>query len=238
MSKNETTSNIYGFPLRVFLLAALFFFGFLFNGGFVSPEAADSLPLSVLINRMQEAYNRTRDLKANFVQEIALKSVGRTEREEGMLYLKNPKRMLWDYQKPQIKKLVVNPQKAWLYIPEDRIVYIQSADQVYKSKMAIRFLSGMGKLREDFQVSFPEAGAVDRDGNYRLKLVPKAAGLGTDQLNLTVDRKSYQILEGGFTDAYGNATRIRFSNIKVNNRLADSKFDFKVPAGVEVFNMR
>lgn len=238
MSKNGTINNIYGFPLRGFLLASLFLFSFLFSGGSIFLEAADSLPLPALINRMQEAYDRTRDLKANFVQEVALKSVGRTEREEGILYLKNPKRMLWDYQKPQIKKLVVNPQKAWLYIPEDRAVYVQSADQIFKSKMAIRFLSGMGKLRGDFQVSFSDTGAVDRDGNYRLKLIPKAAGLGTDQLNLTVDKKSYQILEGSFTDAYGNATRIRFSNIKVNNRFDDRKFDFKVPAGVEVFNIR
>lgn len=218
------------------ILALLLFFSLL-SGVSGSLQAAETLSLSSLINRMQEAYGRTRDLKAYFVQEVSLKSVGRTEREEGILYLKNPSRMLWDYQKPQIKKLVVNPQKAWLYIPEDRVVYVQNADQIFKSKMAVRFLSGMGKLREDFQISFAESGAVDQDGNYQLKLAPKRPGLGTDQLNLTVDKKSYQILEGSFTDTYGNATRIRFRNIKVNNQLSDRMFNFKVPPGVEVFNM-
>jgi len=226
----------YAFSLRGCVLAFLIFCGF-FYGDRSFLWAADSISLPVLISRMQAAYDRTRDLKASFVQEVSLKSVGRTEREEGILYLKNPRRMLWDYQKPRIKKLVVNPQKAWLYIPEDHVVYVQNADQIFKSKMAVRFLSGMGKLREDFQVSFADSGAVDQDGNYRLRLIPKVAGLGADQLNLTVDKKSYQIVEGSFMDTFGNATRIRFRNIKLNNRLDDRIFTFKVPTGVEVFNM-
>jgi len=200
-------------------------------------QAADAPSLPAVISRMQAAYERTRDLKASFVQEVSLKSVGKTDREEGILYLKNPRRMYWDYQKPGIKKLIVNPQKAWLYMPGDSVVYVQNADALYKSKMAVRFLSGMGKLREDFRVSFAESGAVDQEGNYRLKLVPKAPGLGTDQLNLVVDRRSYQILEGSFTDPYGNATRIRFGNIRTNTGLSDRIFNFTVPAGVEVFNM-
>lgn len=231
-----TMKKQYASRLRVFLPVLLLCCVFLMGE---SPflGAADNPSLASLISRMQETYDRTRDLKASFVQEVTLKSVGRTEREEGVLYLKNPRRMLWDYRKPQPKKLIVNPQKAWLYIPEDRVVYVQNAEQLFKSKMAVRFLSGMGKLREDFQVSFSEQGAVDGDGNYRLKLLPKKAGLGADQLNLTVDRKSYQIVEGSFTDSYGNATRIRFRNIQVNNRLADHMFNFKIPTGADVFNM-
>ena len=218
------------------ILSVLVFLGIL-SWGSGSLQAAEPLSLSALISRMQVAYERTRDLKASFIQEVSLKSMGRAEREEGILYLKNPKRMLWDYQKPQMKKLVVNPQKAWLYVPEDHVVYVQNADQIFKSKMAVRFLSGMGKLQEDFSIRFAASGAVDKEGNYQLTLVPKRPGLGTDQLNLTVDKKSYQIIEGSFTDTYGNETRIQFRNIRVNNRLSDSLFNFRVPTGVEVFNM-
>lgn len=226
----------YAFSLRAGILALLIIGGLLYNDCKIL-WAADSASLSTVISRMQGAYDRTHDLKASFIQEVTLKSVGRTEREEGTLYLKNPRRMLWDYQKPRAKRLVVNPQKAWLYIPEDSVVYVQNADQLFKSKMAVRFLSGMGKLREDFQVSFAESGPVDQNGNYQLKLIPKAAGLGADQLNLVVDKNTYQIVEGSFTDPYGNATRIRFRDIKVNNRFSDRLFTFKVPAGAEVFNM-
>jgi len=236
MSLDLSRKKKNGLNRWVYALTLMLFSTFLFGGeGFVGAADVPSLP--ALISRMQVAYERTRDLKASFVQEVSLKSVGKTEREEGILYLKNPRRMFWDYQKPQIKKLIVNPQKAWLYVPGDSVVYVQNADSIFKSKMAVRFLSGMGKLREDFQVSFAESGAVDQEGNYRLRLLPKAVGLGMDQLNLIVDKKSYQILEGSFTDPYGNATRIRFRNIQVNNGLADRMFNFRVPTGVEVFNM-
>ncbi len=67
--------------------------------------------------------------------------------------------------------------ESWLYVPEDHVVYVQNADQIFKSKMAVRFLSGMGKLQEDFSIRFAESGAVDKEGNYQLTLVPKRPGL-------------------------------------------------------------
>ncbi len=64
-----------------------------------------------------------------------IKAMNKTDREEGILYVKNPKRMLWNYSKPKAKKLIINPKRAWLYIPDDRVVYIQEAENIYKSKL-------------------------------------------------------------------------------------------------------
>ncbi len=115
---------------------------------------AQALSLEQLTAKTQEMYEKTTDLKASFMQEVTIKSMKKTEREEGTVYFKNPKMMLWDYTKPKSKKLVINAQKAWLYVPEDRMVYIQNAEDVYRSRMAVKFLSGIGKLSEDFQIRF------------------------------------------------------------------------------------
>ncbi len=199
--------------------------------------AAETPPLEQLIVKMQETYDTTQDLTAKFVQELTLASIKKTEREEGTVYFKNPGRMYWEYIRPKSKKLVVNPQKAWLYVPEDHVVYIQDAKSMYQSKVILRFLSGTGKMRNDFQIEYAAPQATDKEGHYLLVLTPKQADLGIDRLHLTVDRNSHQILQCRFSDAFGNLTRIRFQNISTNNQLPESLFHFKPPGGVEIFNV-
>lgn len=199
--------------------------------------SAESLSPEQLSARMQEIYEKTTDLKARFTQEVTIKSMKKTEREEGTVTFKNPRMMLWDYLKPKAKKLVINAQKAWLYIPEDRMVYVQNAEEVYRSRIAVRFLSGIGKLAGDFQIRFPNDGPLDREGNYRLVLTAREAGSGIDRLELTVDGKSFQITECRFEDTFGNATRLRFMEIRINTGVSDKFFVFTAPPGVETVTM-
>jgi outer membrane lipoprotein carrier protein len=199
--------------------------------------AAETIPLGQLTAKMQETYDKTQDLKATFVQELTIASMKKTEREEGTVYIKNPRRMYWEYTRPKSKKLIVNPQKAWLYVPEDHVVYVQDADAMYQSALIVRFMSGIGKLQEDFQIEYATPESTDKEGHYLLVLIPRRADLGIDRLHLTVDRNSFQIVQCRFSDAYGNLTRIRFQNIRINNSLPESLFHFKPPRGVEIFNV-
>ena len=198
---------------------------------------AEGLSLEQLTAKTQEVYEKTTDLKARFIQEVTIKSMKKTEREEGTVWIKNPKMMLWDYTKPKEKKLVINARTAWLYVAEDRMVYVQNADDVYRSRMAVKFLSGIGKLSEDFQLRFAKDNPLDEEGNYLLTLTAKEKGTGIDRLHLTVDGKSFQIIQCRFSDDYGNTTRLRFSDIRTNTGVSDKFFTFKPPAGVEVVKM-
>ncbi len=221
----------YRYSLKtVIILICLLFFA-------LRTSFADILPLNELIAKTQERYEKTQDLKAQFIQEVTIKSMNKIEREEGVVYVKNPRRMLWVYSKPKAKKLIINPKKAWLYIPEDRAAYVQDTENIYRSKLAVKFLSGIGKLSEDFHVGFSKPDNVDRNGDYLLTLVPKVSDTGVDKLYLTIDKEDFQIIQCSFTDLYGNITRIRLADIKINNNLDDKLFNFKPPSGVEVFNM-
>lgn len=198
---------------------------------------AEPLSLEQLAAKTQEVYEKTTDLKCRFIQEVTIKSMKKTEREEGTVWIKNPNMMLWDYTKPKEKKLVINARTAWLYVAEDRMVYVQNADDVYRSRMAVKFLSGIGKLSEDFQLRFTRDNPQDEEGNYLLTLTAKEKGTGIDRLHLTIDGKTFQIIQCRFNDDYGNTTRLRFSDIRTNTGVSDKFFTFKPPAGVEVVNM-
>jgi outer membrane lipoprotein carrier protein len=198
---------------------------------------AEPFSLEELVVKIQGRYEKTEDLKARFIQEVTIKVMKKSEREEGVIYVKNPRKMLWHYVKPKEKKLIINPQKAWLYVPEDKVVYVQDADEVFKSKLAVKFLSGIGKLNEDFNVNYSKGGPVDKKGNYLVTLIPKESDFGVDNLFLTIDKDTFLIVRCSFHDIYGNVTRIQFTDIKTNTKLSDHLFTFKPPQGVEIYNL-
>ena len=161
--------------------------------------------------------------------------MGKTEHEEGVFYFKNPRKMVWDYKTPKKKKLVINPYKAWFYIPEDGVVYVQDAESVFKSRLGIRFLSGLGKLQQDFRIAFATPEHPKQEGNYLFKLVPREPDFAIGELLVAINKETFYVSWLSFADAYGNATRLYFRNMKIDNKLPDKMFNFSPPAGVDIY---
>jgi len=196
-----------------------------------------AVSLDDLLERIEKQYNRTTDFQADFVQETMLKSMGKTEREQGRLYFKKPRKMLWLYEKPQVKTLVVNTEKSWLFIPEDQVAYVQKTDRLLQSTVAVRLLSGFIGIKDAFQVQFAATDQVDRKGDYRLRLIPRERGAGFSKAHIDISATTYNINRVWFEDPYGNVTRVTLSNIKLNQQLKDEKFFFIPPSGVEIFSL-
>jgi outer membrane lipoprotein carrier protein len=189
------------------------------------------------VQKLQSSYEATKDLKADFVQEAMIKSIKKTQREEGKVFFKNPKNMLWEYTKPKGKKLVINSQTAWLYLAGEKVVYTQKSESIFQSKFLINFFSGSGKLKNDFVIKYAEPKAYDKDGNYLLVLTPREKMAACNSVKLTIDKNNFYILQVSFDDVMNNSTTLKFSNISINTGLSQKMFQFKPPAGVEVFQM-
>jgi len=199
---------------------------------------SDELPaVGDIAQKLQSSYENAKDLKAEFVQEATIKSVEKTEREEGRVFFKNPKNMLWEYTKPKGKKLVINRQAAWLYLVNEKVAYKQKSESIFQSKFLINFFSGSGKLKNDFIIRYAEPKAYDKDGNYLLVLTPREKTAACNLIRLTIDKNNFYILQVSFDDVMGNTTTLKFSNISINTGLAQKMFQFRPPAGVEVFEM-
>ncbi len=201
------------------------------------PVFAEPIKLESLIAKVQETYDETADFKAAFTQKATIKSINKTVTEEGTLYLKKPRRMFWDYSKPPLKKLVLNPRKAWLYMPDENTVYVQDTKALLSSKMTVRFLTGIGNLKDDFDAAFSTPDSTDEKGNYLIFLTPKNYESGIKKLLLTIDKDSYYIAGCKFIDMYENTTELTFRDIKINNNMPDKMFIFTPPKGADVYNI-
>jgi outer membrane lipoprotein carrier protein len=190
-----------------------------------------------VVQRIQSSYEKTKDLKADFVQEITIKSIKKTEREEGKVFFKNPQNMLWDYTRPKGKKLVINRQTSWLYLSSQKVAYRQKSDSIFQSRILINFFSGSGKLKNDFIIKYAEPNAVDKNGNYLLVLIPREKASAFNSVKLTIDKNKYYISGLDFDDALGNSTSLKFSNVSFNKGMKESFFKFQPPAGVKIFDV-
>ncbi|MBN1474684.1 MAG: outer membrane lipoprotein carrier protein LolA [Syntrophaceae bacterium] len=215
-------------------VAAIIFLVFFSFSASIAEEIA---PINDTVQKLQLVYEKTGDFSAAFSQETFNKSLKRTMTEEGTVFFKKPRNMRWDYLKPEVKKMIINPQKAWLYLPREKTAYVQKADKLVQSATLLRFLSGVGKLTDDFQVNYAEPEALDKHGNYLLKLTPKEKNSTLQVLGITLDKDTYFIIKISFEDLMGNVTTLKFSNIVMNAGLSDKLFRFQPPAGTNIFDM-
>jgi outer membrane lipoprotein carrier protein len=194
-----------------------------------------TISLNEVVAKVQEQYEIHADFKAHFVQESLIKSLGKKQQAEGVVYFKKPGKMHWIYRKPTRQEIISDGETLWNYRPEEKQVIVSEMTRAFQSKAPSTFLAGIGNLKQDFHARFmkePSSGA-----DYLLELTPVEAQGSLEKLFLRVDPRNFHILQAKIQDAMGNITQITFSRIQFDNHLPDSLFAFTPPKGVEVFHM-
>ena len=211
--------------LLVFRAAALLFLAV------VAPaaHAGDDDGLPVALRRLQERYESTRTLTADFRQTIESPTLASPLETHGTVAFEKPNRMRWDYAKPDEQQIVGDGETLWIYQPADRQVIKAPLAKAFQATTPVTFLAGLGRLERDFEATLEKEDAE----RWTLRLVPRQdAGIGT--LRLVVRRKDASIEEARIVDPVGTTTRILFSNERRNVDLDAALFRFTPPSGVDV----
>lgn len=183
-----------------------------------------------VLTEIQNRYEKTHDLEASFIQEYIGKVMRQPQQSEGKVYFKKRGMMRWDYKIPD-QKLISDGKTLWLYQPEEKQVFVYPAEEMIKE---FGFLAGVGDLRRDFKLLHPQEVAPEKDNTYVLELAPRETHPAVSRISLRVDQKTYYIVQVDVIDGLGNVTRTRLTEIRTNQGLPDSFFQFKIPPGVEV----
>lgn len=166
-------------------------------------------------------------LEAGFRQTLVEVDTGRERESTGMLYLKRPGRFRWDYREPVPQLVVADGQDLWLYDPDLEQVTVRSLDDGLASTPAM-LLSGQGELED----SFREGAAYAEDGVDWVELQPLDPDSDFDAVRVGFRAGELAAME--IIDTLGQATRIRFFDVRRNAALDDSLFTFEPPAGADV----
>lgn len=207
------------------LLTAVCLTGVLLQAAPASPAApTEALALAL---RVEERHRTLVDLTARFTQTYRSGMLGRQIRESGVVSLKPPGRMLWEYREPERKTFVSDGRTFYFYVPADRQVIVR--DQGDTRGIPARLLAGTARIGTDFEVT-EEAG---RSGLRRLVLVPRVADPEVERVLLDVDAEA-RIRGIVVIDLQGSRSQFEFDGVRENVGLKDGIFRFEIPRGVEV----
>ena len=183
-------------------------------------------------DKVDHRYNHMQTLEAQFAESYS--GAGMTRKESGTLLLKKPGRMRWDYDEPHPKMFLTDGSTAWFYVPGEKQVRRTPVKQVEDLRSPLRYLLGKSKLEKEFVglTIVTDAKPVN-GGDIVLRGEPKGIEERVSEtlLEVTPDGMITRIVVEG-TD--GSVTEFRFLQQKENVQIADTRFKFVPPPGVEV----
>jgi len=191
-------------------------------------ETADEVVIG-----LQEKYEQMESFSAEFDQIFQSRFI--QLKESGIVMMKKPGKMYWEYQKPTSKFFVADGQRSYFYVPRDRQVIVSELN-LSEIQTPLLFLLGKGNIQEDFQVELEEQEEALEPGNTLIRLMPKQPQGEFSFLILEVNSLTYLIRRLVVVEPIGNRNEYILSNFKENIGIPDKQFDFNLPAGVELLS--
>jgi outer membrane lipoprotein carrier protein len=189
-------------------------------------------PARALARRVHAYYAQTKDFSAAFRQHYTYTAIGRVEDSEGLVQVKKPGLVRWDYEKPERRTLYIENRTLWIWRPDDQEAQVKRDFGGDQLSSAFTFLWGKGDLLKEFT---PAQGPVPEGlpAGEGLELTPLKPVSGVQKL-LFVVSKDGQVLASVVTNPQGDVNQIVFRQAKVNQGLPDSLFHFAPPKGAYV----
>jgi outer membrane lipoprotein carrier protein len=190
----------------------------------VSAFAADpAKDAEALARKVDQRYNAMRTLRMDFTEQLA--TAGVQKRESGVLELKKPGRMRWDYKQPQEKVFVSDGKTAYFYVPGERQARKAPVKKLDDLQSPLRYLLGKSQIAKELE-------GLKLDGNV-LSGTPKHLKDRVERVELAITPEG-MIERIVIEEIDGTRTEFTFSNIQENVTIADQQFKFNPPPGIEM----
>ncbi len=203
---------------------------FLLPGGLVYGAQAPTVTHTAAA--VDRHYNTLQTMRADFTE--TYKGTGITRTESGVLQLKRPGKMRWEYREPRPKFFISDGKTAYFYVPGERQARKSPVKKIDDLRSPLRFLLGHTRLENELRgLSLAVDLAPLAAGNVVLRGVPRNLADRISQVVLEINPQS-QIERMEIDEIDGAITEFRFSRIVENIAMPDSAFRFAAPPGIEI----
>jgi outer membrane lipoprotein carrier protein len=170
-------------------------------------------------------------LKAGFKQTIFSSSNEAIDYSEGLIWLKKPGQILWEFQRPNIKKIILNGESISIYDANlNQLLIVPYTDQ-YQSSLASILINN------DNLETFYEIHSKINDGElYTVTLFQKKNDSLFTKIEITIFEMLIHKIE--LWDSSEQSISIVLENTEMNISLSDASFKFIPPKGVDIIDQR
>ncbi|MFA5521461.1 MAG: outer membrane lipoprotein carrier protein LolA [Castellaniella sp.] len=212
-------------PARIFRRC---FFGLLLAASFAVPLSASAAPaadpLAGFVAQVQSAqghFEQMRELEGAPVAD---------SRQSGQFAFERPGKFRWAVELPFEQLIVSDGRQLYQYDPDLAQVIERDADTALGASPAA-ILFGTGELGEAFELS----ARPDAEGLRWVRVTPRTPDAGFVHADLGFQDNIPRRLR--LLDAFGQTSRIDFSQTELNPALPPALFDFQAPEGADIVHM-
>ncbi len=187
---------------------------------------------------VQTFYDQTRTMRARFTQRYHNRVYDRTDTSQGRVRFRKPGMMRFDYDQPNGKIIVTNGERLVVYEPPSGG---SGAGQYYEQAMsdaqlpaALSFLTGTGRLADDFTFRLLDASQFHYQGGQILELRSRRPTPHYSRILLFVDSNAarrgvvHRVL---IEDQAHNTNTFDFQQQQLNRDVPEADFRWRPPSG-------
>src|ERR1043165_6724401 len=193
--------------------------------------AATATDANAVVNEVQKFYAGIKQVTAQFRQTVTNATFGKSQDNDGTVWLMKPGKMRWDYvakkkDKTQVKKSFIS-NGTYLYVVEHdnkQVVKKNLANDLMP--VAVTFLYGKGDLKAEFNAAIDTTGKYGSKDDIVLKMTPKKPSAQYKSLFLVVAKDNYRVKQSVIVDSSDNVNQFMFFGPDFEKSIKDSWFEF------------
>jgi len=194
-----------------------------------------SLSADAVAAAVQGFYDQTKSVESTFFQTYFNRLYNKYDRSRGTVKFEKPGKMRWDYAAPNGKIIVSDGKRLIIFEPgedgEPGQVFERAIGES-ELPQALSFLTGTGKLADDFTFRLIDAAAQGFAGGYVLELLPKSPSPHYERILFYVDgdaKRAGLVHRVLIVDSAGNRNRFDFKSPRFNRPLDAKTFAWQPP---------
>jgi len=206
--------------------AALLLGAFLLVQNPVGATQETTAEAEAVLEQVESGYRDMESFSADFLQ--AFSSRGMSSTEKGVVEMKRPAFMRWEYRHPEHKVFVADGETTWFYLEEQNQLLISPFD-IEASDSPLLFFLGRGDLRSRFS-----AALVNGEEGIFVKLTPKSPDPEIEELVMEIGEDDFLIRRIVIRDPIGQQNEYILTNMRKNVHIPGERFEIELPGDVEI----
>ena len=186
-----------------------------------------------IVSKLQDKYEDLTYLSAEFIQIESFKLTGSENRTSGKIFVKDGIKYRLE---TEDQTIVTDGKTVWTYSQLNNQVLI---DRVKEGDGSLLPRDLLFRYPRDYFATLLNEEKIAGDTYYVLKLDPREGVHGyVKTMKIWVNSETYLISKIEYTDFNENISTFAIQKIDIEKNLPDSFFNFQIPEGVEVVDLR
>jgi outer membrane lipoprotein carrier protein len=181
--------------------------------------------------KIESKYDSLKTLFISFQEEIKSQDFSTLRKFKGKMYLKNPNKFRIEMPSQTV---VSDGEYIWVYSKENKQVTKNRTD---KSKNLFMPNDYLFNFRKNYNYNLDGEKKIAGKNCYKMVYTSKTEGEFFTRITVFFDKETLLAQRIEYQDLNDNFTTLSFSQIKPDVGIADSKFVFIPPAGVELVDL-